>query len=114
MRLRTDGDDFLWRHCGAQYAVSYTELPIADSGSVYREVCRRQMIQWNSCQEPSYKLVKRPDLTALQLLNKQSRNWAHSAKAGGGFDLTPAPLGGSRRFLSIPTRLRAVRVSGPR
>jgi len=55
------GHDFICRHCGAQYLVSYTELPIADSGSVYCDVCRRRMIQWNSSQQPSYKLVKRPD-----------------------------------------------------
>jgi hypothetical protein len=55
------GGDFICRHCGAQYLVRYTELPIADSGSVYCEVCRRQMIQWNSSQQPSYKLLKRPD-----------------------------------------------------
>ena len=56
-----NSDDFICRHCGAQYVVRYTRLPIADSGSVYCDVCRRQMIQWNSSQEPSYKLVKRPD-----------------------------------------------------
>ena len=56
-----DGDNFICRHCATQYVVSYTKLPIADSGSVYCNVCRRQMIQWNSSQEPSYKLVKRPD-----------------------------------------------------
>jgi hypothetical protein len=55
------GADFICRHCGAVYVVSYTELPIADSGSTYCDVCRRQMIQWNSSQEPSFKLVKRPD-----------------------------------------------------
>ena len=55
------GDNFICRHCEALYLVSYTELPIADSGTVYCDVCRRQMIQWNSSQEPSYKLVKRPD-----------------------------------------------------
>jgi hypothetical protein len=55
------GDYFICRHCGAQYLVRYTELPITDSGSVYCDVCRRQMIQWNSFREPSYKLVKRPD-----------------------------------------------------
>ena len=55
------GDNFICRHCGAEYRASYTELPIADSGSVYCDVCRRQMIQWNSSQEPSYKLVKRPN-----------------------------------------------------
>jgi predicted Zn finger-like uncharacterized protein len=54
-------DDFICPHCGAQYLVRYTELPIADSGSAYCTVCRRQMIQWNSSLEPSYKLVKRPD-----------------------------------------------------
>jgi hypothetical protein len=46
------GANFICRHCGAQYLVSYTELPVAYSGSVYCNVCRR---------EPSYKLVKRPD-----------------------------------------------------
>jgi hypothetical protein len=55
------GDHFICRHCGALYLVRYAELPIADSGSVYCEVCRRQMIQWNSSQEPSFKLMKRPD-----------------------------------------------------
>jgi transcription elongation factor Elf1 len=53
--------DFTCRHCGAQYVASYTELPIADSGSVYCEVCRRRMIQWNSALRPFYRLVKRPD-----------------------------------------------------
>ena len=52
-------DKFFCRHYGAQYFVSYTELPIGDS--VYCDVCRWQMIQWNSSQEPSYKLVKQPD-----------------------------------------------------
>jgi uncharacterized Zn finger protein (UPF0148 family) len=56
----SDGD-FICRHCGARYLVSYTQLLIADSGSVYCDVCRRQMIQWNSSREPSYKLVKRLD-----------------------------------------------------
>jgi hypothetical protein len=37
------GADFICRHCGAVYVVSYTELPIADSGSTYCDVCRRQM-----------------------------------------------------------------------
>jgi predicted Zn finger-like uncharacterized protein len=63
MRTRTiiHGGDFFCRHCGAQYVVTYTDLPIADSGSVYCDVCKRKMIQWNSTLEPSYKLVKRPD-----------------------------------------------------
>ena len=39
---------FICRHCGAEYLVRYTELSIADSGSVYCDVCRRQIIQWNS------------------------------------------------------------------
>jgi predicted Zn finger-like uncharacterized protein len=55
------GVDFICRHCGAEYVVKYTKLPIADSGSVYCDVCRRQMIQWNSSEEPSYRLIKRPD-----------------------------------------------------
>jgi len=55
------GNNFSCRHCGAEYSVRYTQLPIADSGTVYCDVCRRQMIQWNSSQEPSYKLIKRPD-----------------------------------------------------
>jgi transcription elongation factor Elf1 len=59
-RLTVDGD-FICRHCGAEYVVSYTELPVADSGSVYCDVCRRKMIQWNSSLEPSYRLVKKPD-----------------------------------------------------
>jgi len=57
----TSGGDSICRHCGARYVVSYTELPIADSGSVYCDVCRRRMIQWNSSRQPSYKLVKRPE-----------------------------------------------------
>jgi len=63
MRTSTlaSGGGFDCRHCGAEYLVRYTQLPIADSGSVYCDVCRRQMIQWNSSWEPSYKLVKRPD-----------------------------------------------------
>jgi hypothetical protein len=38
-----DFDYFICRHCGARYLVRYTELPIADSGSVYCDVCRRQI-----------------------------------------------------------------------
>jgi hypothetical protein len=33
--------DFSCPHCGARYVVSYTELPIADSGSDYCECCKR-------------------------------------------------------------------------
>ncbi len=55
------GEKSICRHCGAQYLVSYTELPIADSGSVYCDACRRRMIQWNSSQKPSYELTERPD-----------------------------------------------------
>src|SRR5712672_1399406 len=40
----SSGCDVLCRHCGAQYVVSYTELPIADCGSVYCEVCRRRRV----------------------------------------------------------------------
>ena len=58
---RTHVDKFICRHCGAQYLVSYTGLPIADSGSVYCDVCRRRMVEWNSSQKPSYKLTERPD-----------------------------------------------------
>jgi predicted Zn finger-like uncharacterized protein len=36
----TSGDDFICPRCGAQYFVSYARLPIADSGSVYCDVCR--------------------------------------------------------------------------
>jgi hypothetical protein len=57
----THGGDFTCRHCGALYVVRYIELPIADSGSVYCQVCRRQMILWNSILQPSYRLVKQPD-----------------------------------------------------
>jgi predicted Zn finger-like uncharacterized protein len=57
----THGGNFFCPHCGAQYVVSYTQLPIADSGSAYCAVCKRKMIQWSSSQEPFYKLVKRPD-----------------------------------------------------
>jgi predicted Zn finger-like uncharacterized protein len=48
-------------HCGARYIVSYTKLPIADSGSAYCECCRQRMLQWNSALEPLYTLVQRPD-----------------------------------------------------
>jgi hypothetical protein len=57
----TSGGGFVCKYCRAEYLVSYRPLPIADSGSAYCDVCRRHMIQWNSSQEPSYKLVKRPD-----------------------------------------------------
>ena len=55
----TRGADFFCRQCGARYVVSYTALPIADSGSVYCDVCRRRMIQWNSALRPFYRLVAR-------------------------------------------------------
>ena len=59
---RLDHDvDFSCPHCGAQYVVSYTKLPIANSDSVYCEVCRQRMAQWNSALRPFYRLVKRPD-----------------------------------------------------
>ena len=48
-------------HYGAGYVVSYTELPIADSGSEYCECCKRRILQWNSALRPHYKLVERPD-----------------------------------------------------
>ena len=31
-------------HCGAGYVVSYTKLPVADSGSDYCECCKRRML----------------------------------------------------------------------
>jgi len=52
-------------HCGARYAVSYTELPMADSGSDYCECCRRKMIQWNSDLQPHFRLVERSDRNHL-------------------------------------------------
>ena len=55
----TRGAYFFCRQCGARYVVSYTALPIADSGSVYCDVCRRRMIQWNSALQPFYRLVAR-------------------------------------------------------
>ena len=55
----TRGADFFCRQCGARYVVSYTALPMADSGSVYCDVCRRRMIQWNSALRPFYRLVAR-------------------------------------------------------
>jgi hypothetical protein len=56
------GHDIAFRcpHCGARYVVSYTELPIADSGSDYCECCKRRMLQWNSALQPRYRLVERP------------------------------------------------------
>jgi hypothetical protein len=57
--------DFFCQHCEAQYVVSYTELPVSDSGSVYCECCRRRMVQWNSALQPFFKLVQRPDRTQL-------------------------------------------------
>jgi hypothetical protein len=53
--------DFYCPHCGALFVVSYTKLPIADSGSEYCECCKRRMIQWNSALQPRYRLVQRSD-----------------------------------------------------
>jgi hypothetical protein len=53
--------DFSCPHCGAGYVVSYTKLPIADSGSDYCECCKRRMSQWNSALQPRYRLVERPE-----------------------------------------------------
>ena len=53
--------DFYCPHCGALFVVSYTKLPIADSGSEYCECCKRRMIQWNSALQPRYRLVQRTD-----------------------------------------------------
>ena len=52
---------FFCPHCEAQYVVSFEQLPVADSGSVYCKCCRRRMVQWNSALEPRYRLVQRPD-----------------------------------------------------
>ena len=41
-------------HCGAVYAVRYTQLPIRDSDSVYCEICYQKMMQWHSTARPSY------------------------------------------------------------
>ena len=67
MRSSHSVDDvaFSCPHCGARYLVSYTELPIADSGSDYCECCKRRMVQWNSALRPHYKLVERPDRNHL-------------------------------------------------
>jgi transcription elongation factor Elf1 len=63
MRSSQSAVAFSCPHCGARYVVSYTELPIADSGSNYCECCKRRMVQWNSALQPRYKLVERPDRT---------------------------------------------------
>ncbi len=54
-------EDFVCRHCTAQYVVRYIELPVADSDSVYCVVCRRRMNQWHSRLRPVYRLVRRPE-----------------------------------------------------
>jgi hypothetical protein len=46
--------------CGAVYAVRYTHSPTRDSESAYCQVCHQKMSQWNSTEQPSYALVKRP------------------------------------------------------
>jgi hypothetical protein len=52
---------FTCPYCGARYVVSFTKLPIADSGSEYCECCKRRMFQWNSALRPRYRLVERPE-----------------------------------------------------
>ncbi len=52
---------FSCQNCGARYVVNHIELPIADSGSVYCECCKRRMVQWNSAMQPRYRLVERPE-----------------------------------------------------
>jgi predicted Zn finger-like uncharacterized protein len=44
-------------HCGAVYAVRYTQLPIRDSDSVYCEICHQKMMQWHATARPSYTLI---------------------------------------------------------
>jgi hypothetical protein len=47
-------------YCEAGYTVRYTHSPTRDSESAYCEVCHRKMSQWNSTEQPSYTLIKRP------------------------------------------------------
>jgi predicted Zn finger-like uncharacterized protein len=49
-------------HCGSSYIVKYVTLPIADSGSVYCDVCRRRMSEWNSTAQPFYRVFERARL----------------------------------------------------
>ena len=47
--------------------MSYTELPIVDSGSDYCECCKRRMCKWNSALQPRYRLVERPERNTMRL-----------------------------------------------
>ena len=51
---------FACPHCGAVYAVRYTQLPVRDSDSVYSEICHQKMMQWHPTARPSYTLIERP------------------------------------------------------
>jgi len=53
-------ETFACPHCGAVYAVRYTQLPVRDSDSVYCEICHQKMMQWHSTARPSYTLIERP------------------------------------------------------
>ena len=47
-------------HCGAKYAVRSASLTAQANDSVYCDVCRRKMDEWNSTRRPSYTLIERP------------------------------------------------------
>jgi hypothetical protein len=108
----THGGDFTCRHCGALYVVSNIELPIADSGSAFCEVCRRQMIQWNSILQPSYRLVRRPDPTVASYSPLFASDPAHSVAPPSPVrsrTISPLPRASRLPFLSVPLARQVVR-----
>jgi hypothetical protein len=52
------GADFICRHCGAEYVVSYTKLPIADRGGEFE-------YRIKSANEPHERVVQESELRDL-------------------------------------------------
>jgi len=55
------GRSFFCPHCGALYAVTYSQLSKRESNSAKCTVCLQIMDKWDSTNVPTYKLVQRPE-----------------------------------------------------
>ena len=55
------GRNFFCPHCGALYAVTYSQSPRSESNTAKCVVCLQIMDKWDSTNVPAYKLVQRPE-----------------------------------------------------
>ncbi len=48
-------------HCGALYAIMVGQHMATMEGRAHCQVCRREMIRWNTPSPPSFRLIKRAE-----------------------------------------------------